>query len=84
MTTIKFRVVILDHNGSWLLSINGNVSDAQGFKDPWGLALDPQGNIHVAAWGSDTIKVFTPEGTNVRSYGDVKGPTGIAIDEKGY
>ena len=81
------RVVILDQNGSWLLTINGNVSGAQGFKgfkDPWGLALDPQGNIHVAAFGSDTIKVFTQEGTYVRSYGDVKGPTGIAIDEEGY
>ena len=81
------RVVILDQNGSWLLTMNGNVSGAQGFKgfkDPWGLTLDPQGNIHVAAWGSDTIKVFTPEGTYVRSYGDVKGPTGIAIDEEGY
>ena len=81
------RVVILDQNGSWLLTINGNVSGAQGFqgfKDPWGLALDPQGNIHVAAYGSNTIKVFTPEGTYVRSYGDVKGPTGIAIDEEGY
>ena len=81
------RVVILDQNGSWLLTINGNVSGAQGFKgikDPWGLALDPQGNIHVAANDFCTIKVFTPEGTYVRSYGDVKDPTGIAIDEEGY
>ena len=78
------RVVILDQNGSWLLTINGNVSNAQGFKDPRGLALDSQGNIHVAAWGSDTIKVFTPEGTYVRSYGDVMGPSGIVIDEDGY
>ena len=78
------RVVILDQNGHWLLTINGSVSGAQGFDDPWGLALDPQGNIHVAAKRSYTIKVFTPEGTYVRSYGDVKGPTGIAIDEEGY
>ena len=78
------RVVILDPNGSWLMTINGNVSGAQGFKNPYGLALDPQGNIHVAAYGSNTIKVFTPEGTYVRSYGDVKGPTGLAIDEEGY
>ena len=78
------RVVILDQNSSWVLTMNGNVSDAQGFQYPWGLALDPQGNIHVAAYGSNTIKVFTPEGTYVRSYGDVKGPTGIAIDEEGY
>ena len=75
------RVVILDQYGSWLLTIHGN---AQGFKDPRGLALNPQGNIHVAANGSNTIKVFTPEGTYVRSYGDIKVPTGIAIDEEGY
>eukprot|EP00731_Ephydatia_muelleri_P032775 Em0024g319a len=53
-------------------------------QNPYGVALDPQGNIHFAANGSNTIKVFTPEGTYVRSYGDVKGPTGIAIDEEGY
>ena len=78
------RVVILDQNGSWLLTITGDVSGSQGFKDPWGLALDHQGNIHVAAFGSNTIKVFTPEGTYVRSYGDVKVPSGIANDEEGY
>ena len=78
------RVVILDQNGSWLLTINGNVSGSHGFKSPYGLALDPQGNIHVAACGSNTIKVFTPEGTYVRSYGDVKNPYGIAVDEEGY
>ena len=77
------RVVILDQNGTWLLTINGNVSGSLGFKLPYGLALDPQGNIHVTAYGSNTIKVFTPEGTYVRSYGDVKGPSGIAVDE-GY
>ena len=79
------RVVILDQNGSWLLTINdGDVSGAQGFKSPWGLALDPQENIHVAANGSNTIKDFSPQGAYVRSYGDVKGPTGIAIDKEGY
>ena len=77
------RVVILDQNDSWLMTINGNVSGTQGFKSPWGLALDPQGNIN-AAHDSNTIKVFTPEETYVRSYGDVKAPIGIAIDEEGY
>ena len=81
---INHRVVILDQNGICLLTINGNVSGAHGFKNPYGLALDPQGNIHVVAFGSNTIKVFTPKGTYVRSYGDVKGPSGIAIDEEGY
>ena len=78
-------VVILDQVGTRLLTIciNGNVTVGH-FWNPNGLALDPQGNIHVAVSGSNTIKVFTPEGTYVRSYGDVKGPSGIVIDEEGY
>ena len=66
------------------MTINGNVSGSHGFQSPYGLALDPQGNIHVAAYGSNTIKVFTPEGTYVRSYGNVKNPLGIAVDEEDY
>ena len=46
-----------------------------------GLALDPHGNIHVAAYGSNTIKVFTKEGVYVRM---LNGPSGIAIDGEGY
>ena len=67
-----------------LLTIDGTGSGGNFFKSPWGLALDPQGNIHVAASGSNTIKVFTPEGSYVRSYGDVKKPLGVAVDEEGY
>ena len=77
------RVVILDQAVTRLLTINGNVSGSHGFHTPYGLALDPQGNIHVAAFGSNTIRVFTPAGTYVRSYGDVKSPSGIVIDEEG-
>ena len=80
----KHRVVILDQGGTLLLTIDGNVSGSHGFQHPYGLALDPQGNIHVAAFSSNCIKVFTPEGTYVRSYGDVNGPFGIMIDKEGY
>ena len=66
------------------MTINGNVTGSHGFQTPYGLALDPQGNIHVAAFSFNTIKVFTPEGTYVRLYGDVKSPSGIFIDEEGY
>ena len=78
------RVVILDQAGTWLLTINCNVTGSHAFLKPQGLALDPQGNIHYAADGSDSIKVITPGGTYVRSYGDVKLPNGIVIDEEGY
>ena len=66
---LNHRVVLLDQAGTWLLTIKGNVSDPQNFENPYGLALDSQGNIYVAARGSSTIKVFSPEGTYVRSYG---------------
>ena len=75
------RVVILDQAGTWLLTINGSVT---GFQYPYGLDLDHQRNIHVAAWGSNCIKVFKPEGTYVRSYGDVNHPSKLVIDEEGY
>ena len=76
------RIQIFNENCGWLLTIDGKGSVNNG---PCGLALDPQGNIHVATWwGSNTIKVFTKEGVYVRMYGDPNGPSGIAIDDEGY
>ena len=63
---------------------DGKGSGIHSFLSPWGLALDPQGNIHVAAHGSNVIKVFTKEGVYVRMYGDPKNPMGLAIDDEGY
>ena len=74
------RIQILNEQGGWLLTIHGK-------KDvmfPWGLALDPQENIHVTAVHSNSIKVFTKEGVSVRKYGDLISPIGIAIDDEGY
>ena len=68
------RVVLLDAAGTWIRTIDRKVHS---FENPYGLALYPQGNIHVAAFSSNTINVFSPEGTYVRSYGHVKGPSGI-------
>ena len=78
------RVQVFSQDGDWLLTIDGTGSGDNCFQRPWGLSLDPQGNIHVAAAGSNTIKVFTLEGTYVRSYGDVKNPSGVAVGEEGY
>ena len=52
--------------GCWSLIIDGDGSDNHSFQSQWGLSLDPEGNIHVAAYGSNTIKVFTKEGVYVR------------------
>eukprot|EP00731_Ephydatia_muelleri_P008189 Em0004g527a len=78
------RIHIFNENDGRLLTIDGEGYDNNCFLEPCGLALDPQGNIHVAAYGTNTIKVFTKEGVYVRMYGDPKCPIGIAIDDEGY
>ena len=60
------RVVILDQAGTWLLTINGYATGSHAFQISRGVALNPQGNIHVTTSGSNAIKVFTPEGTLLR------------------
>ena len=78
------RIQIFNEVGGWLLTIDGKGSGNHCFQYSYGLALDPQGNIHAAAFGSNTIKVFTKDSVYVRTYGDPKGPIGIAIDGEGY
>ena len=78
------RIQVFSQTGASLLIIDGKGSDSWAFQAPWGVALDPQECIHVVGCGSSTIKVFTPEGSFVRMYGDVKGPVGITIDDQGY
>ena len=68
----------MDQSGSWLFTINVNVSGAGVLRIPCGLALDPQGTSMLQPM------VLTLEGIYVKSYGDVKGPKGISIDEEGY
>eukprot|EP00731_Ephydatia_muelleri_P008167 Em0004g505a len=77
---VRPLAVIIDSNNKLIVSDSGNHC----FEYPWGLALDPQGNIHVTAHGSKFIKVFTKEGVYVRMYGDPNYPSGIAINDKGY
>ena len=78
------KINVLNHNGGNIFTIDGNVTGDHSFQLPQGLAFDPLGNIHVAAYGSNTIKVFTKEGVYIRKYGDLKRPRGIAIDSEGY
>ena len=59
------RVQVFSQDGDWLSTIVDTGNNP--FEAPWGLFLDPKENIHVAAYDSNTIKVFTPEDTYVRS-----------------
>ena len=77
------RIQIFNEDGGWLLTIDGKGTDESSFECPSGLALDPQGNIHVVEGAY--IKVFTRDGVYVRTYGSPGDicPWYIAIDDEG-
>ena len=64
----------------------GNSEDGSDLTNPWGVAFDLSGNLHVADNGSSCIKVLTSDGKYVTQYGsgEVSYAAGIAIDEEGY
>ena len=81
------RIQVFGSNSNLLHTIPGNGSGNQNFVNPTGVALDHAGNIHIAAQGTGSIKVFSPQGTYIRMYGDglpLNKPTAIAIDSCGY
>ena len=77
------RIQIFNEDGGRLLTIDRKGTGNSNFTWPRGLALDPQGNIHVA--DVEFIKVFTKEGVYVRTYGSPGAPRPwyIAIDDEG-
>ena len=80
----KNNVSIFTHNGGLLFTIHGDVAGNNQFLCPRGLALDPRGNLHVAAYDSNSIKVFTMEGVFIKMCGNPKKPSGIAIGGDSY
>ena len=55
------------------------------FSNPWGMAFDLAGNLHVVDHNNNTVSIFTPEGKYISQYNSqVQNPSGIAIDEEGY
>ena len=83
------KVFIADNSNNRIQVFNEDDSFAYSFpcqQNPWRLAFDHQGHLHVAAYSSKCIQVFTPEGTPITSYGSgtLHYPAGIAIDAQGY
>ena len=70
-------------DGNFCSSIDGNVPGEAAFKNPWGVVIAPDGNIHVVGYNSNNAVVFSPEGKFVRSL-ELAHPEGIAVDSAGY
>ena len=80
------KVYVADSGKHLIYVFNGDESFAYSFpcqQGPWGMAFDHQGHLHVAAYGSNCIKVFSPQGEQLTSYG-TEDFAGIAIDGAGY
>ena len=81
----KDRISVLESDGTLAYHITGSASDGSALSRPWGVALDPKGNLHVTNYGSTNVVIFTQEGKYVSQYSPgVSQLTGIAIDEEGY
>ena len=62
-------IPLSSRDGTFAYTIIGNPQKEESeFKSPWGVALDPQDRLHIAACSSNCIKVFTPEGTYMYMY----------------
>ena len=53
---------------------------------PHDLAVDNTGNIHVTSISNHCVKVYSPDGKELSTYGSGNrcSPAGIAVDEEGY
>ena len=66
--------------------IRGSVANGSSLENPWGIAFDPLGNLHIACYSSHCIKIYTTDGEYLSHYGKrvVTCPAGIVVDEEGY
>ena len=81
------RVSVFHLDGTFAYHIIGSSSDKSFIDNPWGLAFDPLGRLHIVCYSANCVKVFSiTEGRYLMQYGHGKmvGPAGIAIDEEGY
>ena len=73
------RVQVFNPDGTFSRSVGG-------FPSIRDVAVDTEGNLHIAMDSAKSIKVTTPGGELVREYGggQLQDPYGVAVDEDGY
>ena len=79
------RIQVFHHDDTFSHIIDCKESRGGALNSPRSISFDFSGYLHVTCCGSNTVKVFTPEGRYIRQYGQsyLNGPCGIAIDSAG-
>jgi hypothetical protein len=76
------RIIRYDAQGEFLYDFGTPGSGAPGkFNLVHGVAIDRQHRIYVSDRDNDRIQIFTEQGDFIEEWPDIKGPTGIYIDE---
>ena len=76
-------IQVFRSDGTFSHSISGSVSGKGAFNNSYSMALAPYGNLHITAWNSNNIIIFSPDQKVVRTY-EVPSPLGIAVDKAGF
>jgi DNA-binding beta-propeller fold protein YncE len=78
------RIQVFDAIGNWKASWGGPEEDL--FADPRGIDLGPDGNVYVADAGEALVRVLTPQGIPLFSFGGpgtFDAPVDVAVDTEG-
>lgn len=85
------NVEVLDRHTGALIATIGTVGDQDGqFRLPLGIAIDPEGNIHVVDVMRCRLQKFSPDGKLLKAVGEMTDTSGnfvrpkhVAIDSEG-
>ena len=76
------RVQVFDCKGQFLFAFNKTGASKQ-LQYPRGICVDDQ-FVYVCEWGNECVSVFRTSGEFVTSFGQVRVPAGIVIDDDGF
>ena len=76
---LKFSV----RRQSYISEFGSSGQGERQFSNPYGICIDPEGNVFIADYGNHRIQVYNEYGTFAYSFNCQQGPWGLAFDHQG-